>query len=260
MDISVTPIDRGGVHIDVNRVIEGFVTASMDEPNPDLLYAEGPVYNLVIEHPEATVLWDTGCHPGAMDGHWPERIVQGFGPAETPPLEASLADAGYTLTDVDCVVGTHLHFDHAGGLEAFAGTDTPVVVHETELKHAYYASATDSDLAYVRGDFDHDLNWQVVHGDSHTLYPGVELLHLPGHTPGLLGAFIDRPDPLILTSDLAYVAANYEGERPLGAGLLWSKRDWYDSLRRVKELERTTDATVIYGHDGRQVERFDDLL
>lgn len=32
--------------------------------------------------------------------------------------------------------------DHAGGLEHFVGTDTPIIVHELEFKHACWAAAT----------------------------------------------------------------------------------------------------------------------
>ena len=38
-------------------------------------------------------------------------------------------------------------------------------------------------------DFDRDLNWRVVEGDRR-LYEGFDLLHLPGHTPGLLGVLL----------------------------------------------------------------------
>lgn len=40
----------------------------------------------------------------------------------------------------------HLHLDHAGGLENFAGTDVPIYVHEAELKHAFYSIASKSDI------------------------------------------------------------------------------------------------------------------
>ncbi len=42
--------------------------------------------------------------------------------------------------------------------------DVPVYVHEEELKYAYYSVKTDEGSdAYVLDDFDHDLDWQVVH-------------------------------------------------------------------------------------------------
>jgi glyoxylase-like metal-dependent hydrolase (beta-lactamase superfamily II) len=282
----VTVLDRGRVGIDANRVVEGLRTATASDRDPETPYAEGPVYNLVIDHPEATVLWDAGMHPEAAE-RWPEATREAFAPLSAPPLEASLADAGRDLDEIDLVIATHLHVDHAGGLAAFDGTDVPVCVHRAELGHAYARTATGEALAYARSDFDHDLNWRIVRGERTCLFDGLELLHLPGHTPGLLGTLLgafgvsdgsgrsvargasvasgsNRSDvaerPLLLTGDQAYVGANYEGERPLGAGLLWSRTDWERSLRRCRELERRTGARVVYGHDPEQVARFDELF
>ena len=260
VDATVTAVDRGRMRTDVNRIIEGYVTASADEPNPDLQFGEGPVYNLVIDHPEATVLWDTGSHPEAGDGHWPADLYADFEHADAH--EHRLADdldaVGYDLRDIDLVLQSHLHLDHAGGLHNFAGTDTPVVVHEDELKHAYYCAKTDEgDDAYVAGDFDHDLNWRVINRHRATLFEDLELVHLPGHTPGLLGVVLHLEDDgtVIFAGDEAYVRANYEYELRLGAGLLWSSRDWHDSLQLVKDLERRHDATVFCGHDAEDFER-----
>ncbi|WP_254763308.1 N-acyl homoserine lactonase family protein [Natrinema marinum] len=251
VDATLTPIDRGRITSDVNNTIEGFVLGSADEPNPDTIMGEGPVYNIVIDHPEGTVLWDTGSHPEAADGHWPADLYAAFEHTDLRPLEDDLADAGYEVDDIDCVIQTHLHLDHAGGLYAFEGTDTPVYVHEKELKHAYYSVKTDAgDDAYVAGDFDLDLNWEVVHRDRRQLFDGLELLHLPGHTPGLLGVTLELDDAgtVILAGDQAYTRANYEQKLPMGGQLLWSKRHWLESLRTVKDLERRHDARVICGH------------
>lgn len=257
---TVHALDRGTMRTDVNRIIEGYVTGSADEPNPDLRMGDGPVYNLVIDHPEATILWDTGSHPDAGDGHWPAEVYADFEhvDAHEHRLVDDLDDAGFDLADIDYVLQTHLHLDHAGGLHNFARTDTPIIVHADELKHAYYSAKTEEgDDAYLAGDFDHDLNWQVIHRDRARLFEELTLVHLPGHTPGLIGVILHLEDDgtVILAGDEAYVRANYEHELPLGAGLLWSRPDWFDSLRLLKDLERRHDATVFCGHDAEDFER-----
>jgi glyoxylase-like metal-dependent hydrolase (beta-lactamase superfamily II) len=67
-------------------------------------------------------------------------------------------------------------------------------------------------------------------------------------------------EDLLVVGDQAYVAANYEREHPMGLDLLWSRPDWEASLRRCTELGRRHDATVIFGHDPDQFDRFDELL
>lgn len=52
--------------------------------------------------------------------------------------------------------------------------------------------------------------------------------------------------------------ANYDDELPLGAGLLWSKRAWYESLRWMQEVERREGANVICGHDPEDLARLQD--
>jgi len=259
---TIAPIDRGTITTDVNNIIEGFSLGTADDPNPETLMGDGPVYNIVIDHPEATILWDTGSHPEADSGHWPEALYAAFEHTGLRPLEDDLADAGYEIADIDAVIQTHLHLDHAGGLYAFEGTETPIYVHKRELEYAYYSAKTsEGDEAYVEGDFDRELNWEIVHGDREYRFEDLELLRLPGHTPGLLGVRLELEDAgtVVLAGDQAYTRANYHDEQPMGGSLLWSKRHWLESLRTVKDLERRHDATVICGHDGDDLEMLESV-
>jgi glyoxylase-like metal-dependent hydrolase (beta-lactamase superfamily II) len=260
-DISVHLVDRGTVRADTGYVIDGYTMADAETPNPDHEMVEFVVWNAVVETPDRTYLWDTGSHPEAGAGYWPDSLYAAFEhiDADEHRLADDLATAGFSLDDIDAVVMSHLHLDHAGGLRHFDGTDTPVFVHAEELKFAYYSAKTDEGSAYLANDFEYDLDWHVVHRHRHTLTEGFELLHLPGHTPGLMGARVDTPDRTILfASDEAYVAANYREEVPLGPGLLHSERDWFDSLQELKELARRTDADVLLGHDRTRFEFFGD--
>ncbi len=260
-DVSVHLVDRGRVRADKNHVVDGYAMASADDPNPDHELIDFVVWNAVLDHPEGTVLWDTGSHPDAGDGYWPAPLYAAFEhyDADEHRLEDDLAAVGYDLDDIDAVVMSHLHLDHAGGLYNFEGRDVPIYVHEEEIKFAYYsAKTTEGSIAYLASDFDRDLNWEVIHRDRHTLVEDVELLRLPGHTPGVLGARIDRPDETVLIAgDECYVDENYAAEVPLGPGLLWSERHWFDSLQTLKEIERRTDADVLYGHDLERFRSFD---
>jgi glyoxylase-like metal-dependent hydrolase (beta-lactamase superfamily II) len=263
---TVSVLDRGTMRIDLNYPLEGAVTATESAPNPDAVRADGPVFNLVVETDDRTLLWDTGSHPEAADGHWPAATYDAFThhDAADHPLPAALGEAGFALADIDAVVQSHLHLDHAGGLYNFAGTDTPVFVHEQELKRAYFAAALGREGAYVRGDFDHHLAWEPLYGDGGLLVAGVEWLHLPGHTPGMVGLLVEDgaadDRDLLVVGDLAYSAKNYEDGHPMGRDLLDSRPDWRASLRRAREIERRRDALVVYGHDPEQVAELPDLL
>ena len=248
----VTFLDRGRVMADRDFVVDGTSVATASNREPDHEYETYVVWNLLIETPERTILWDTGSHPDAGDGYWPAPLYDAFAhvDADEHALEGDLADAGYDLDDIDAVVMSHLHLDHAGGLENFAGTDVPIYVHREELPYAYYSAKTgEGSIAYLASDFDHDLNWQVVRGDSYHLAGGVELLHLPGHTPGLMGALVERADePLLVVGDEAYVEANYGGQA-MATSLLWNNAAWRDSLARCRDIQRESGAEILLGHD-----------
>jgi len=252
-------LDRGRIHADLNFALDAEVAAVRSDRSPELEYAEFAVWNLLIDHPEATVLWDTGSHPGAADGHWPAGLFEAFAHVDAADrdLETALDEIGYSVADVDAVVQSHLHLDHAGGLYHFEGTDVPVYAHRREIEHAYLSANTPAGAdSYLAADFDRDLNWRVV-AEERQLLPGIDLLHLPGHTPGLLGAHIEREGgDLLIAGDQAFLAPNYEADRSMGASLLHDSRAWARSRRRLRDIERRTGATVLYGHDPDQ---FDEL-
>lgn len=259
VEATIHGIHRGTIRSDWNYHVEGHTMATAERPNPTPEMVETPVYNLVVDHPEGTILWDTGSHPEAGDGHWPRALYDAFEHADAAdhPLDDALARAGYAVEEIDYVVQTHLHVDHAGGLAQFAGTDTPVFVHEAELKHAYYSAVTDEGSGgYLRADFDHDIDWRVVSRDRAQLFEDVEVLRLPGHSPGLLGTVVhlDGYGTLVFASDVAELAVNYEDERPPGAALLHDRGAWETSIRTLNDLERRHDAEIIYGHDPDQID------
>jgi glyoxylase-like metal-dependent hydrolase (beta-lactamase superfamily II) len=263
VDTSIHLLDRGRVYADRGYVVDGYSMGTAAARTVDHEIGEFVVWSAVVDHPDVTVLWDTGSHPDAGAGYWPEPLYAAFEHADAADheLASDLDAAGFDLADIDAVVMSHLHLDHAGGLAAFAGTGTPVYVHEEELKFAYYsAKTTEGSIAYLASDFDHDLAWEVVHRDRHTLAPDFELIHLPGHTPGVLGARIDLPDEtVVIAGDECYVDANYADEVPLGPGLLWSEPNWFDSLQLLKEEVRRIDGPVdvLYGHDLDRFSSFD---
>jgi glyoxylase-like metal-dependent hydrolase (beta-lactamase superfamily II) len=65
---------------------------------------------------ERTMIIDAGIG-GKMD----PKSVQIYGVDRTPDLARSLASAGLSHADVDVVLATHLHFDHAGGFTTVEG-------------------------------------------------------------------------------------------------------------------------------------------
>ena len=56
----VTFLDRGRVMADRSFVVDGTSVATASNREPDHEYEEYVVWNLLIETPDRTILWDTG--------------------------------------------------------------------------------------------------------------------------------------------------------------------------------------------------------
>jgi glyoxylase-like metal-dependent hydrolase (beta-lactamase superfamily II) len=252
--LKVHVLDLGTIEYDAGFPLAGAGVSSRSEPNPESPRRHASIIGALIEHPTVgPILYDTGIAPN-YEELWAPVLMELFAIARYESehrIDAVLQAAGYGLEDIKAVVISHLHIDHAGGLEFFRGRDVPVYVHADELKHAFYAVATGEDIGpYVPHYLDFSFNWQVVHGDDIELFPGFNLLRLPGHTSNLLGLRLDLSNAgtFLFTNDQYHLRENFETSTPLG----WLLRDhaaWWHSHRQVRNLVDRLNPTLIFGHD-----------
>ena len=105
-----------------------------------------------------------------------------------------LAPAGLAPEDIDVVVNTHLHFDHAGGNTAVGADGAPAsafpnarfVVQRGEIEFARRDNERIR-ASYLRDNFeplDRERRLDFVEGDAR-LDPRIRVERAPGHTPHL---------------------------------------------------------------------------
>ena len=145
---------------------------------------------LLIEAPEALILVDTGVGNKEDDKFCDIYGIQN--PGDPTRLEEGIRAAGFEPAQINLVVLTHLHFDHAGGATVIrddgeivpAFPDARYVVQERELAFAGRRNERIR-ASYVPRNFkavtDADL-WDLVDGETE-LTRGVRLIPTPGHTP-----------------------------------------------------------------------------
>ena len=78
---------------------------------------ELPTEPILIQFGGKNYLIDTGVGFNKLN----EKQLRNFGVTEESSLTASLQELGLTTADIDAVLMTRLHFDHAGGLTQWEG-------------------------------------------------------------------------------------------------------------------------------------------
>lgn len=243
----------GTLEADMSWAKRGGSVSTRSNPNPTNERRKLTMYGILIEHPtEGLILWETG---GGKD--YPELagapINDIFAKVDEQPeedLEPQLKRCGFQLTDVRMVIMGHLHLDHAGGLLEFKGTGVPIVVHERELKNAFYSVAAKTDLGvYMPYYMDFEFNWQPWYGESFEVAQGIVLWLMPGHTPGLSIMQVNLKDSgtWIVTTDMYLVKENFEDSVPLGF-LARDHEAWCESNQKIHALQKRTKAKMLFGH------------
>lgn len=221
-----------------------------------------PIHAWYVSDGKTRILVDSGM-PDAEEVTAKLKIGGAGGGHE--PLRHALAAAGTTPEDIDFVVPTHLHFDHAYNLDLFP--NACVVVQRDELFHAidpvptqriYYFKETVIGLLQRR----RPSQLRLVDGDT-DLIDGIRLIKAPGHTPGMQVAVVTTTKgKAALVSDLGdhyrnWMPADPRANRaPVGYlrdGFLpgsirsESERTYADSMARVK----AASDIVVPAHDFR---------
>ncbi|MBI4533174.1 MAG: MBL fold metallo-hydrolase [Candidatus Melainabacteria bacterium] len=140
---------------------------------------------LLIEGPHGRVLVETG-----MGERWGHKERDRFEIKTLVSSEQVVKEAGLSNDDVDFVVISHLHFDHAGGATRYEGTaliptfpKAKYLVQKGEWEFAHKANAR-AQASYRATDFDplqeHGV-LEIVDGDRE-IVPGIWVHVTGGHT------------------------------------------------------------------------------
>ena len=147
---------------------------------------------LLIEHPDALVLVDTGAGNKETAKFLDIYGIQNEGEQARTALEDGIRAAGHTPEAVTIVINTHLHFDHAGG-NTFtdAGGDVKITFPNAEcfVQRGEYDYATHTNERTAASYFDRNYvpidragKLNLLEGEAEVL-PGVRVIPTPGHTP-----------------------------------------------------------------------------
>jgi N-acyl homoserine lactone hydrolase len=221
-----------------------------------------PVY--LARHPRAgRILVDAGLHPSiARDprdnlGRFSSRHYR---VEEGEDIVSRLRKRRLVPSDIDVVVLTHLHEDHASGIEAFPAAKFVVSATEWEaattgslpLLRGYHRSHYDYAFDFATVDFDGE--WIESYGPFGRTFDlfgdgSVRLAYTPGHSAGHVSVILRLPRrDFVVVGDAAYDWKQFNGEtEPI---MMADEHNWRRSLRELQAYRRTYPyALMVPGHD-----------
>ncbi len=215
-----------------------------------------PVPFFLIQHPNGNVLYDTGMNIGVAQDkikHWSEAVCSVYDPdmKEEDFCVNQLKKMGIEPEDINYVIQSHLHLDHAGGVGYFP--NARYIVQSQELRWAF-APMFFQKGAYIKPDFDKPVDWMILYGDKDDDYDlfgdgSVRIWFSPGHTPGHQNVVVRTKNNghIVLTGDSCYnKEVLYENVLP---GLVWNCEETVKSVQRMLHSDKVWGFKVITGHD-----------
>jgi glyoxylase-like metal-dependent hydrolase (beta-lactamase superfamily II) len=198
-----------------------------------------PVWAAAIEGGGRRILVDTGIRDAEK---WSRIEPHTIAPGDT--IDAALAELGWRRRDVDTVINTHLHYDHAENNLAFPQAQFFVSRAEWE-----WASDPSSAQAWA-----YDIEWTddevtvldycLVQRDHYDVIPGLRIIQTPGHTPGHQSVLVSTAEGVVCVSgDAACMMENLTLPTPPGTHIGSAV-----SLASLKKISDLSDR-VLMNHD-----------
>lgn len=206
-----------------------------------------PIWAALVQVEGLNILFDTGMHPIHIKD--PQATFGGTPHAdsivpimkEQDRIDNRLAEIDLKPRDIDIVVNTHLHFDHAGCNYLF--TNSVILVQRD-----HYQQACDTLVAF-QPRYWHlpDLTYELVEGDLN-LAPGVQVVRAPGHVKGFQAPLIRLPDSgtMVIAGDAISMEENLKEDNWTAT---WNPIKARASARHLAAIARAEGGRILFGHD-----------
>jgi glyoxylase-like metal-dependent hydrolase (beta-lactamase superfamily II) len=246
-------LNTGYLETDKNNVVSAWTVGTKSDPNVKNDWVKLPVMAFLLDTDDGYILYDTGSNPEAMKGYWQKVLTEIYPLYQKPEetLDKQLTLCGISPKDIQTVVLSHMHLDHAGNLQLFPHATVYVPRLDFYAGQAQVRLNPDPNThgGYVKGDMDRSVKQYVLVDHDFELVPGVEIINLPGHTPGLLGLVVHLPkQTIVIPQDCIYSSEIY-GPPVRLSGLLYDSIAFPKSVEKVRSIAKKYSANVIFAHD-----------
>lgn len=185
------------------------------------------------------ILVDTGgCAPEEPRG----VAAQPYTRTPEQELPAALAAIGVKPEDIEYVIFTHLHWDHAYNNHLFPNATFMVQKKEYESVADPAADKT----GYVPEEV-LKYHYELIDGERE-IFPGISTLLTPGHTEGGQCLVVDTArGKVALTGDTITIQESFKQNPPMPNGLYHSEEARLQLLDAARRIRAITDK-ILPGH------------
>ncbi|OEL02276.1 N-acyl homoserine lactonase family protein [Staphylococcus casei] len=218
-----------------------------------------PVSVYLIEHPKGLILIDTGWHTDNRTKQIRNLLFQyPVNKAELPKgtaVHEQLEKLGYQTSDIDYVLMSHMHCDHADGLRHVKDAKN-ILLSEEE-----YDAIKKDKLHYLPHEWK-GIDIQTFSFKKSDIGPknksfdlfedgSIQMVWAPGHSKGLSSTIIkslDSNEFILLASDVGYAAESWK--KNVTPGVLVDKKEAQRSLDWVRNtIDDPNCREAIANHD-----------
>jgi glyoxylase-like metal-dependent hydrolase (beta-lactamase superfamily II) len=199
----------------------------------------------VARNAQRTVLVDCG--------YTEERALQRGRTLLASPEEL-LERVGVAAAEVDHVVLSHMHWDHVGNVGLFPNATFSIARAEYEFWRGPFGSRPCIGLALGQEELaaieqlEREGRLFLVDDAHQRLYPGIDVVTMPGHTPGQLVTDVaTTAGSVVLASDALHYCDEMTLDRPFH--VFTDIAGMYRTYQDLRSLSARPDTTVVAGHD-----------
>ncbi len=214
-----------------------------------------PVPFFLIKHGESWVAFDTGNNVRvARDpvGYWGHEFVRRFTPmmSEDEEFKTQIKRLGVTAKDINCVILSHGHRDHAGAIDSFRGMNVPIYMQKEEVTEISDALAGTQTAIFLEPFKQiRELSIQPIAG-IFDVFGDQTVVAFPtrGHTIGCQSLMVRMSDgkTLILAGDAVYTMENLTKAIPPPTA--WDHSRAIETLNFLRVMKHI-GAEIVPSHD-----------
>jgi glyoxylase-like metal-dependent hydrolase (beta-lactamase superfamily II) len=187
-DMSLTWLDGGTTWLDGGTMfgVVPKVIWSKRYPANEQNQIELPTHPILVQYGDHNIIIDSGLG----DGKLTDRQKRNLGVSSESRIEENLAELGLSAADIDLVLMTHLHGDHAAGLTKPQGDryvsvfpNAKIYVSAVEWEEMQHPNIRSRNTYWKE-------NWEPIAGQVQTFdkqaapVHGITMIHTGGHSNG----------------------------------------------------------------------------